>query len=70
MRGLGRSIEVETMRPRDLAHSLYDELPPARPIIEPVITTWRDALILLGQVILLGSLMAGLLLVLWLIGAA
>ena len=57
-------------RSRTLAHSLRDELPPPRPAIEPIVTTWRDALALLGQVLLLGSLIVGILLVLFLAGGA
>lgn len=40
---------------RDQAHSLYDELPPIPVYAEPIITSWRDALAILGQAALLGA---------------
>ena len=30
-------------RHRILAHRLSDELPPPRPTIEPIVTSWREA---------------------------
>jgi hypothetical protein len=53
------------MAPRHLAHSYRDELPPPRPTIEPVVTSWREAVGILLQAgaILLGvwAIFSGLL---------
>lgn len=34
---------------RQLAHDYRDELPPPRPTVEPVITTWREAVAIILQ---------------------
>lgn len=56
-------------RPRTLAHSLADELREPRPPIEPIIVGWREAVAILLQVFLVGSLFVGILLVIFLAGA-
>jgi hypothetical protein len=51
---------------RRLAHSYADELPPPRPTIEPIITSWWEAFIILGQVVAVGAIMAVILFALFL----
>jgi len=57
-------------RPRSLAHSYRDELPPPRPTIEPVRVTWRDAAEIVIGTAVLSALFVGILLVLFLAGPA
>lgn len=54
-------------KPWYLAHSYADELPPKREPIEPIITSWWEAVKIIGMMILVGALFVGigLLLFLW-----
>jgi hypothetical protein len=50
---------VRPEKPWDMAHSYYDELPPYREPLQPIITTWREAAVILFQsgLILLGMIL-------------
>lgn len=53
-----------------LAHSYRDELPPARPQIEPIIGGWREVREILAGLVIFGALFLGVPFLLWLVGSA
>lgn len=42
-------------RHRKLAHSYRDELPPSRPTVEPIVTSWTEALVIIAQAVIIGA---------------